>query len=74
MSLRRGALAAALALAWLGWAAMPGAPAAVQAANPWTIALAPTSITQGVATNIVATVRDGSEMIGCLVFDSTPIA
>ena len=69
MAARRGALVAALALAWLGWAAMLGAPAAVQAANPWTLTLAPTSITQGVATNIVATVRDGSEMIGCVVFD-----
>jgi hypothetical protein len=69
MSARSGLLAALLALAWLGWATIPGMPAAVRAANPWTLALAPSSITEGVPTNISATVTDGSEMIGCVVFD-----
>jgi hypothetical protein len=69
MSARRGLLAALLALVWLGLATIPGMPASVRAANPWTLALAPLSITEGVQTNISATVTDGSEMIGCVVFD-----
>ena len=75
MGRRRGLLAAALALLWLGAAAVPGGVAVpgsagpAKAANPWTITLAPTTIAPGVATTIAATVTDGSEMIGCVVLD-----
>ena len=68
MAARRSLVAAALALLWLGAAAAPGYPGATLAANPWTLSLTPSTLTLGVPTNITATVTDGSEEIGCVVF------
>ena len=68
MTARKSVLAAALALLWLGAAALPGRPAAAEAANPWRLALSPTALTVGVATNVTATVTDGTESIGCVAF------
>ena len=68
MTARKSVLAVALGLLWLGAAALPGTPAAAEAANPWKLALSPTALTAGVATNVRATVTDGSESIGCVTF------
>jgi hypothetical protein len=69
MTARRSLVAAALLLLWLGYAAAPGNPGAVRATNPWTLDLSPTALTVGVPINVTATVTDGSQMIGCVVFD-----
>jgi hypothetical protein len=69
MAARRCLVAAALALVWLGAAALPGRPSAVDAVNPWQVAVSPTVLTEGVPTDVSVTVTDGSETIGCFVLD-----
>jgi hypothetical protein len=65
MAPRRSLLTAAVVAFAVAAALVRPEPAA--ATNPWTLALSPTTLTEGVATNVTLTVTDGSELIGCIV-------
>ncbi len=71
MVTRRTAIAVALALALIGLAAaaVPGSPAAVSAATPWSIRFSPAVLTRGVATDVTVTLTPGNNHIGLLQLD-----